>query len=49
MLCACLGSDFSCASLFQGFENCLKTFSGDNFNLKAFSLVIDLKKLGLDL
>lgn len=27
----------------------MKTFRGDNFNLKAFSPVIDFKKLGLDL
>lgn len=50
MLCVCLGCVFLRASLFQGFENCcLKTFSGDSFNLKAFSPVIDFKKLGLDL
>lgn len=47
MLCVRLGC-FLCAC--RGLENCcLKTFRGDNFNLKAFSPVIDFKKLGLDL
>lgn len=35
------------ASPFQGFEYlCLKTFSAGNFSLKAFSPILDSKKLG---
>jgi len=50
MLCVCLASVFLPASLFEGFKNCrLKTFSGDNFNLKASFLVTERKKLVLDL